>query len=187
MKNNKSKIILIVCLCIFVGGLSVAYAVLFKTLTINGNAEINSNVWQIKLANASCSKTGDATAGNPSINGTTLSISGMKLVSPGDTVTCTFDVSNSGTVKAKLADKQELEPIYVGTGTNAIADQELIASSVDRSITYADGTAINIGDIINPSEVKQMKLIATYKTNSSIPTNDVVIKNIGIKLTYEQK
>lgn len=187
-KNRSLKVIVVIALCVAVGTLTVAYATLSKTLNITGTAQVSGNTWDIHLANASCSKTGSATAGTPSITGaTTISLTGMMLSVPGDTVTCTFDVVNSGSVNAKLSTVTNLTPTIEGTGATATSDVSIVSSNYTYTLTYNDGTAIATNDTLNANTTKKMKMHATYKSNASgVPTNDVTISNLGATLTYIQ-
>lgn len=132
----KEKGILIVMLCTVVIVMSVAFAAFSSNLTINGTAGIAST-WNVAFDadNSSCSD-GSSIA----VGGTTATLS-VRLETPGDEVTCTIGVKNTGTLDAKLAsitstptgdapitftvspteDDLETRPVLVkGTGTESI-------------------------------------------------------------------
>lgn len=187
----KLKTVIVISLICIVGVLSVAYATLSKNLSINGTAEVTGNTWDVHIENATCTKTGSAVAGTPTISGTTIQIKGMTLMAAGDTATCTFDVKNGGSVAAKLNSITNLSPTIEGTGSTATSDANIVANNYTFTLTYNDNTAINNSNsyaTIEANSSRTMKIVATYKTNNTgIPTNDVTIDNLGVTLEYVQK
>ena len=186
--NGKYRVILVVVLCFILLSLSVDYATLNQNLTINSSAKINSNTWNVVLSNSSCSTTGNAEAGNPTVTGTNITFNGLVLKGSGDTITCTFTVSNLGSVDAQLSNITNTTPEYVGVGSSKTADETLISTNVSYAFTYSDGTVINNSNpysLIEAGDNRSMKMVASYSGNET-PTNDVVIKNVGIQLTYTQ-
>lgn len=93
----KEKGLLISMLCVVVIVMAVAFAAFSTNLQINGTASIAST-WNVAFDgnNSSCSD-GSAII----VSGTTATLS-VGLESPGDAVTCTLTVKNSGTLDAKL-------------------------------------------------------------------------------------
>lgn len=189
-KNRKLRLIMVIGLCLVICLLTVAYATLSKSLNITGTATLKSNTWDVHLENVSCTKTGGASVGSPTVNGTNIQFSEMTLIQPGDTVTCTFNVKNAGSVSAKLSNTVVSTPTYEGIGSTATADVNLVKANCTYTFTYSDGTSIatnNSYATIAAGSSRTMKLYATYKTNNTgIPTNDVLIKNVGLTLTYQQ-
>ena len=100
-KERKIKVLSIAALLVAVLGLTVAFAALSQTLTINGSATVNTASWDIHFKNLSTpTLTGNAavtTAPTLDTKGTTIGNYALKLTKPGDSVTYTFDVENSGT------------------------------------------------------------------------------------------
>lgn len=93
----KEKGLLIAMLCTVVIVMAVAFAAFSTNLTINGTATISST-WNVAFDgnNSSCSD-----GSTVIVNGTTATLS-VGLQSPGDEVTCTITVKNTGTLDAKL-------------------------------------------------------------------------------------
>jgi len=100
-KERKIKSLSLIALVVAVLGLTVAFASLSQTLTINGTAKVDSAKWDIHFENLSFGTvTGDATIiTEPTIkdssNGKKSTVIGdydVTLTSPGDSVTYTFDV-----------------------------------------------------------------------------------------------
>ena len=106
-KERRVKVLVIVTLLIAVIGLSVAFAALSQTLTINGSAYLNATKWGIKFENLSSPiKVGDASVtGEAKINESTyveITDMNVNLKTPGDSVTYNVDLVNEGTINAKI-------------------------------------------------------------------------------------
>ena len=99
-RGKKIGATLIAILIISIVTLTVAYAALSETLSIQGSAKVNASNWNIKLENSTSqtnSKTGTATYTTPVVNGTTISYS-VGLTKPSDSATLYFDVLNNGDI-----------------------------------------------------------------------------------------
>ena len=75
-RGKKIGVTLIAILIISIVTLTVAYAALSETLSIQGSAQVNASTWDIKLENSTSqtnSTTGTATYTTPVVNGTTIS------------------------------------------------------------------------------------------------------------------
>ena len=105
-KARKMKIISLIVLVVMVLGLTVAFAALSQTLTINGSATVNTASWDIHFENLTLSeKTGTAeVSGTPSLTGTVISGVDVSLNKPGDKIVYEFDLVNNGSIEAKLTD-----------------------------------------------------------------------------------
>ena len=103
-KTRKVKIISLIVLVIMVLGLTVAFAALSQTLTINGSAAVNAASWDIHFENLTLSeKTGTAeVSGTPQLTGTVISGINASLNKPGDKIVYEFDLVNNGSIGAKL-------------------------------------------------------------------------------------
>jgi len=93
----KDKGILTIMLCTVVVIMAVAYAAFSTTLTINGTASISST-WEVGFEQESSSCSDGSVV---SVTGTLATLA-VELESPGDSVTCTLTVKNTGTLDAKL-------------------------------------------------------------------------------------
>lgn len=186
------KKIFIILLCIVIAGMGVIYASLSQSLNISSTSTVASNTWNIVLTNTSttyCEVTGNASVGTPTVNGTEIIFNGLVLRDHGDSITCTFRVLNTGTVDAKLYSVSILTPTYEGVGQNKTADEELISENITTSFSYSDGTQIatnnSYANVAANTGYRDIKMTATYSGNS-VPMNDVIIKNVGIVLSYQQ-
>ena len=69
----------------------------------------------------------------------------------GELIDYTFDVTNDGTIPAKLA----MNPIYFGK-------DNWFKKYMFATFTYADDTEVKKGDVINPGETKTFKYHISY-------------------------
>ena len=99
--ENKKKIIMVV-LSVLVCVMAVGYALLAQELNINGRASIDST-WKVEITNITEKDiVGDATSKEiPSYTSTTANFS-VGLIQPGDSITYDIEISNLGTLKAKV-------------------------------------------------------------------------------------
>lgn len=117
-KERKAKILALVALIVAVLGLTVAFASLSQTLTINGTANMEPANWDIHLENLNVTEKGIAGTYYNGVNGEakiikmpTISADGLSLTGfevslkkPGDGVSFDIDIVNAGDIDAKLED-----------------------------------------------------------------------------------
>ena len=103
-KTRKVKIISLIVLVVMILCLTVAFAALSQTLTINGSAAVNAASWDIHFENLTLSeKTVTAeVSGTPQLTGTVISGINVSLNKPGDKIVYEFDLVNNGSIEAKL-------------------------------------------------------------------------------------
>ena len=199
-RGKKIGATLIAILIISIVTLTVAYAALSETLSIQGSAKVNASNWNIKLENSTSqtnSKTGTATYTTPVVNGTTISYS-VGLTKPSDSVTLYFDVLNSGDVTGEITSIISSTPTCT-SATGNTADADLVCNNLEISLVYSDGSAVSIGDVINTegyrclngstsSKTKAyIKLVVKLKDSmTSVPTSEVTISNLKHDIIYSQ-
>ena len=162
-KKKSSRKGLLLFLLLLLLGVSVGYAVLSQTLTITGSTNINTATtdWNVKFTAADITAwkyggsavtvTGAAAAATPesyttpatasvSFTDTTVSYSAA-LKQPGDTLTFTATVTNSGTIPAKVS--SITDAITVSTGdyyratvtNNSMKQNDVLAPNASATIT----------------------------------------------------
>ena len=178
-KQRKIKVISIIALIVAVLGLTVAFAALSETLTINGTASLDAATWDVHFENISSPTiTGEASEVSPpeiTDNGITLSGININLTKPKDSVKYTVDVVNDGTINAEIVN------IVKGQMT---AEQE---KAIEFSVTNEDGTNLEEGFILNAKE--KQKLVVTIKYKDDIEASDLLSKqsiNLSLTLNYVQ-
>lgn len=123
-KERRIKILSLVALVVAVLCLTVAFAALSTTLTINGTAKVDAATWDVHFENPTCEDAGmeendectshfkegfsylEEGAGkvnkNPTIDVTTISGIDATITKPNDTVRYNFMMVNNGTINAKI-------------------------------------------------------------------------------------
>ena len=191
LNKNKQQWLLL-SIYIAVVGLSLGYAALQETLTINAEATVGAadENWKIYFDEADEGiTTGTAEKGQIQLTNTDVTINGVKLKAPGDSVTYTFYVKNDGTIDAELGTYTPKEASVTGTGEQMEQDQQLVTKNYEYKLEYADdGGTIAVGNELTHGDSKKIKLTITYKdTADSLPTKEVSITNLGATLVYKQK
>ena len=183
----KSLFLIILVFCVL--GITIAYALLSTTLTINGAATFDVAVWDVKIANLSASKTGDATYTLPQISDTSLTNYEIILTKPGDSVTFIFDIVNEGSVDAYLSALTKNTPTCNGvTGSSTgTTDAPLVCNNLTYTLTYENGNVVSTDDTLTAYTTKKVNLTLSYNSYAQqVPTNDVAISNLDITMIYSQ-
>ena len=212
-KTRKIKIISLCALLVAVLGLTVAFAALSQTLTINGSAAVDAASWDIHFEKTSGKETevkGAATFTEPTLSGTTIENFSATLTKPGDSVTYYFDIVNNGTVDAVVSSYNfsygYTKCFGIGeadagwndckawdldnNGTVNVVDKVKYNELFDYNIYYVDGgKKLARKDTLNAGETKHMKLVIEYKdTATELPENNITLTSSDpITITYEQK
>lgn len=193
MKNNRKVLYGLVALALLLSvvGISVGFASMSSTLTINGTTTVVPASWKIKFANLQQeSISGAVVTTAPQIT-TDLHIGdyAIKLSKPGDTVSYTFDVVNDGTLDAQLDAFTMATPTITGTGDAAAADATIVQENLVYELTYADGSAISTGaTLAKDGGTASFKLTVGYKsTATTLPAATVNVTGMDVTFSYVQK
>ena len=209
-KTRQIKIISLCALLVAVLGLTVAFAALSQTLTINGSAAVNAASWDIHFEKTSGKETevkGAATFTEPTLSGTTIENFSATLTKPGDSVIYYFDIVNKGTIDAQIenynfpnAFKDCMANInkysycinfdFTDDGNINAFDKSTYIALFNYYLAYADtDESVTRGDTLNAGETKHMKLVIEYKdTATKLPEKNLTLTSSDpITITYEQK
>ena len=183
MDESKKKNILIGGLLAIVLVMAVGYAAFATTLTINGTATITSN-WNVYIESITAgTPTGGAldvpydsstaTDGTHKVSDTVAQFK-TTLVSPGDSLTYTVVVKNSGTIPAALQSIAWADP-SVATGD--------ASSPIEYSYEWASGED---GNVAANNDTATLYVTVTYKSiaNQGDPTTKT--KAATLTLNYVQ-
>lgn len=193
MKDNKKALYYFVSLALVLSiiGISVGFAAMSTELKVQGAANVVPASWKIKFNNLSSPVISGAAkvVKAPTIQSDThIGDYEVELTKPGDTVVYTFDVVNSGTLDAELSTYTFQEPTITGTGATAEADAAIVKNNLVYTLTYADGSAINQGDVLAKDATASLKLTVGYKSEANtLPTGSVSISNMDVTFVYGQK
>ncbi len=154
IKNHtKQKFIALAVLLIL--AISIGYAALSTTLTINGTANIAANSWLIYFTNVQVN-TGSVTATTaPTTSGTSTTTLTwvVYLQTPGDYYEYNVDVKNDGTIDA-----------MIGSLSNTSLNTNQ-AKYLNYTVTYSDGATIEQYDKLDSNETVTLKVRVEYKTD----------------------
>ena len=210
-KENDNKLPLIALLIVACVGLTIGYSALSTTLSIKGTASIEGMSWRIEFQNLSeATLTGNASIiSNPVISEdkTEISSYNVNFLDPGDSVSYTFQIANNGTLNAKLSEIIRDTIICEGYGNSvqATKDADNVCANLEYTLKYQEEephysddyvltsttTNVEVSDILNAGDVKNMILTLKYKSPADSetitePEDDVSIAGLGIKLIYSQ-
>ena len=148
-KERKVKKLALVAVIVAVLGMTIAFAALSQTLTINGTANMEQAIWDISFTDISEPiKIGSATTDYPGGNNgqktaivsddlTEISDIRAILKKPGDEVRYTTELGNWGTIDAEIAS--------IEMPTLSDAQKEIF----DFSVIYTeDGKNVSVGDVL---------------------------------------
>ena len=177
MKKKSGKKVVLSLLALLLLTITVGYAALSTTLNINGTSKINNATWDVHFANLKVTSGSVSATKAATIDSATEIDYNVELIKPGDFYEFTVDVTNTGTIDAKLDDA----PILSGVS----AEQDVYTN---YTVTYSDDTAINANDKLAAGATKKLKVRVEFDrniTNSQLPTEAQPL-NLTFAMNYVQ-
>lgn len=175
-KSNRKFVLLVLALLLFT--ITVGYATLSTTLQINGTSKINNAAWNVHFANLNVTKGSVAATKAAAIDSATTTIDyNVELTKPGDFYEFTVDVTNAGSINAKLS----AIPTLGGVST----EQDVY---INYTVTYSDGKAIGANDKLAAGETKKLKVKVEFDeniTSNQLPTTAQTL-NLKFAMNYVQ-
>ena len=174
-KSNRKFVLLVLALLLFT--ITVGYAALSTTLNINGTSKINNATWNVQFKNLTVTPGSVSATKAATIDSATEIDYNVELIKPGDFYEFTVDVTNTGTIDAKLGEA----PILSGVS----AEQDVYTN---YTVTYSDDTAINANDKLAAGATKKLKVRVEFDrniTNSQLPTEAQPL-NLTFAMNYVQ-
>ena len=202
MKENKQKnikIMAFIALIVSVLSLAIAYTAMSKTAKINKNSTITDSRWNVHFDNLESKTSGDAKIIKyPALkyDKTYIGDFSISLTKPGDSVLFTYDVVNSGNLKAKyektlINDMEKKNKINFDIAKTIFkeADFDGDGKTDDNEIEKALNS-IRIEDKIfeetlQPNEVHSCYLKISFDGNE-LPKGNIKL-NLNIKYIFVQK
>lgn len=213
-KERRIKVLSLVALIIAVLGLTVAFAALFETLTINGTASVDAASWDIHFENLESNVTGDASiTDEPVINETTISNINMTITKPNDSVTFLASIKNAGTIDAKISSIKVSDLCTLQSSVESCDwdnDGEVTQNDINKvndNISFIvayndDGKALKENDTLNVGEEKEItfglvfakftEIDGFYNVENSyfeateLPKRDLQFNDLSIMINYVQ-
>ena len=202
MKENKQKnikIMAFIALIVSVLSLAIAYTAMSKTAKINKNSTITDSRWNVHFYNLESKTSGDAKIIKyPALkyDKTYIGDFSISLTKPGDSVLFTYDVVNSGNLKAKyertlINDMEKKNKINFDIAKTIFkeADFDGDGKTDDNEIEKALNS-IRIEDKIfketlQPNEIHSCYLKISFDGNE-LPKGNIKL-NLNIKYIFVQE
>lgn len=190
----QKKLIAIVSLFVLVAIVGIAYAVFTGQLNINGSGVTKESCFSVYFDNLSNGlTTGTARiVSSPEIkpNKTIIEDYKVNLITPGDSVSFTFDIVNDGDYDVSLTNLT-LGPAKLSVNGN---ENDPSAQNLSNYITYKlynndTNQEINVNTSLKSKDVMHLKLVIKYLDNipsSKLPSSNVDVSNLGVELVFEQ-
>lgn len=202
MKENKQKnikIMAFIALIVSVLSLAIAYTAMSKTAKINKNSTITDSRWNVHFDNLESKTSGDAKIIKyPALkyDKTYIGDFSISLTKPGDSVLFTYDVVNSGSLKAKyertlINDMEKKNKINFDIAKTIFkeADFDGDGKTDDNEIEKALNSIIIEDKIfeetLQPNEVHSCYLKISFDGNE-LPKGNIKL-NLNIKYIFVQK
>ncbi|MBQ1496157.1 MAG: hypothetical protein IIZ40_02230 [Bacilli bacterium] len=205
MSKERFKTLVIAILIVAIVSMSVVYALLSQTLNINTSAKVvKSNSWNVFFDSTSISE--PTLVGYAEVEeGKELQISGtttlqnleVTLKAPGDSVTYTFEVKNTGAIDAKISTVElpNLANATYQSANNVTSDINLVKQYLRYSLTYASdeaetsyrGKALATDDTLSKNSSRKLKLTISYDSSATdIPSEAVTVSGLNARVNYVQ-
>ena len=178
-KTRKIKIISLCALLVAVLGLTVAFASLSQTLTINGSAAVNTASWDIHFDNIRIYTSGAGSFnGDPTLSGTSITNINAVITKPEDQASFDVNMVNNGTINAKI-ESVEISKLctlqspaescdWDNDGTVTQADIDKVNDNISFVMAYGqgnnveNGNLLKAGDTLNAGESKNITVVIAY-------------------------
>ena len=180
-RNNKGfRAIAVIALVVAVAGISVAFAALAQNLPIYGAGEVRATDWVVRWSGA----TGNVLTGGPGVSagtqtatipGSQLTITGIILEKPGDSVSWVVTAENAGDIDAQLDSFTDLFTKTVtfdpAEESDLTADNVVVTLTQNNSPTFSPVVA---GQRLDAGTTQSYLLTVTFEA-TEVPTENVII------------
>ena len=197
-KERRFKTIGLIAVIVAIIGLSVAFAALSQTLTINGTGKVASSTWSVvweEIDNQTIVPSEGVTVqsgypkldtvslvkdNNAQLTGTTLDLGQITLHKPGDNATFRINIANVGDIDAMVTGVTgvSVNNTYVSYSVKYLDNEEVSNALNGRLLAAGDRKLVTI-------EVKFKEDVTTEQYNQ-IPQNGVTVDLNGVTITYSQ-
>lgn len=185
MHNKKIKYIFFSAIALLLFGTTVAFAALSTKLIIGGTINRYGGTWNIYFSNVSASSNTtnveSYSANISKTNPTTLNVScsfteGSNGIADFDAITYIITVKNDGSLDAKLASWNISD---VETGSEITTNIGIVGL-----LRYADGSSLNVGDILKSGE--SVNLEFELRSLGNIDIEEDTFFDFSVSVQYVQ-
>ena len=162
LNKKKNKLLLLILLVL---GISVGYAFISSTISINGTAGVNKNTWNIHWDENSVEETeGSVTPKSAAVvvgekkDNVTFNV---EFELPGDFYEFTVDAKNYGTING------EIDDFDIKFYTADEEEIEQLPSYIKYSFTYANDDEVEKGDVLEAGQSKKYKFRIEFDEKAS--------------------
>ncbi len=197
-RDRHTKFLAVIAIVLAVGGLSIGFAALSQTLTIDGTADVQAQNWDIHFENLSAVNDYGTTATvvtAPTIDAETTHIGdfAVNLNAPGDKFSYTFDIVNDGSIDATLSTMTLPTSLgCVSSNVDAVlgaTEAAYVCSKLTYTLTYSDGTLLTGNPTLAAGTSKSVILTLEFSSEvdaALLPTASVSVTDLAITLNYIQ-
>jgi hypothetical protein len=153
-RERTNLAIAIVALIVAVVGLSVAFAVVTRNLTINGVAEIQGPEWDIRFTTQSSLASGGASISSAKVDDRTISYH-VVFDAPNQSAGINFQMANNSTVNAEIA------------AITTVGLNDYNAKHINYSLKYLDNSNVAVGDVLAAGTTRNAKIHLDYLATSA--------------------
>ena len=208
--NRRNTTLILIITIVSVLGLSIAFAAFSSSLTVKSNATItpdsgnfkvvfSSSSTSLSTTNVSVSKTGNATAGTPTIDNSgnpTIKNLSASFTAPGEKVEYTFYARNEGSYDAYLSsvvfdnikNKSVFKECVAGDGATSslvsAACSGIKVTATVLSTSYTDTTLNITNHVLKKNNSELVKVTIEYASGSAVADGPFTINFGNIYLTY---
>lgn len=180
-KENKIKTLSVIAIVAGILGITVAFALVARSIVIRGESTMSPAVWDIHFKNISSptikGKASVITAPTIGNKGASINNLEVRLKEPQDKIEYTVYIENSGDINAKIDDI---------TYPTLTPQEDAIFKFSARY--YSNNSPMQVGDTLKAGQIKQIKITIEYKDiddKNLLPTVAKTI-NIDFRVLYVQ-
>lgn len=211
-KERRIKVLSLAALIVALLGLTVAFAALSQTLTINGNASVDAATWDIHFETpygSDATTNGSATINKtPTFNGTSITDIDVSITKPDDLAYWSFKIVNNGTINAKISSIEISKLCTIDSpvescdwnndGTVTQEDVDKVNNNISFIFFRNDSDAVEFktNDTLNAGEQVEAELMIGYLKadisegttveSTELPKRDLTFSNLSVTINYVQ-
>ena len=199
MDNRKIKTILLILLVIGLISMTASFASIVQRLDIRSDTTVQASNWNIRfnnLQNGAVVGTANQVS-VPTLADTIISGINVNLKKPGDSISYTFDIVNSGDIDAKIGTYQLSSGLSCtdALGSTTSVDSTTVCNHIIYTLKYTNatqsgipaGSNIAVGQSLKAGETVNVTLTIKYDSNTTfVPSSVVTVNGLDSYIIYVQ-